>query len=147
MGAAPFAPFLTLQSQVAIDQALGITTSKLVASNILIGVRLLQTKPHLHFGLDLLATCYNRLQYIFTRGNTMLQSVEAKVIDAQHLQLNQPILIPAGSTVLVTIAAPEESDRQVWYTFSRYGLATAYGDDEPDYSVKLIKEPNPEYQP
>ena len=27
------------------------------------------------------------------------------------------------------------------------GLAMAYGDDEPDYSLAMIKEPNPEYKP
>ena len=58
-----------------------------------------------------------------------------------NLQLNQPIPIPAGSTVLVTIAAPEESERQVWYTFSTQGLAAAYGDDEPDYSKDLTGGP------
>ena len=76
----------------------------------------------------------------------MLQSLEATVIDAQHLHLNQPILIPAGSTVLITLASPEETERQDWLPLSVQGLAAAYGDDEPDYSAKLIKEPNPDYQ-
>ena len=77
----------------------------------------------------------------------MLQPMEATVIDARHLQLNQPIPIPAGSIVLVTIVSPEESERQAWYALSAQSLAAAYGDDEPDYSVRLVKEPNPDYQP
>ena len=77
----------------------------------------------------------------------MLQSLEATVIDAQHLQLTQPISIPAGSTVLISLASPEESERQAWLPLSAQGLAAAYGDDEPDYSVRLVKEPNPDYQP
>jgi hypothetical protein len=76
----------------------------------------------------------------------MLQPLEATVIDARHLQLNQPILIPVGSTVLITLASPEESDRQTWLPLSAQGLAVAYGDDEPDYSARMIKEPNPDYQ-
>ncbi len=76
----------------------------------------------------------------------MLQSLEATVIDAQHLQLTQPILIPAGSTVLVTLASLEETERQSWLPLSVQGLAAAYGDDEPDYPAKLVKEPNPDYQ-
>jgi hypothetical protein len=76
----------------------------------------------------------------------MLQSLEATVIDAQHLQLNQPILIPAGSTVLITLTSPDESERQAWLPLSAQGLAAAYGDDEPNYSAKMIKEPNPDYQ-
>ena len=77
----------------------------------------------------------------------MLQSLEATVIDARHLQLNQPIPLPAGSTVLITLTSPEESERQTWLPLSAQGLAAAYGDDEPDYPAKLIKEPNPDYQP
>jgi hypothetical protein len=76
----------------------------------------------------------------------MLQSLEATVIDAQHLHLNQPILIPAGSRVLVTLASPEETERQSWLPLSVQGLTAAYGDDEPDYSAELVKEPNPDYQ-
>jgi hypothetical protein len=91
--------------------------------------------------------CYNCQTFIaHLPGGTMLQSLEATVIDARHLQLNQPILIPAGSTVLITVASPEESDRQAWLSLSVQSLATAYGDDEPDYPARLIKEPNPDYQ-
>lgn len=76
----------------------------------------------------------------------MLQSLEATVIDAQHLHLNQPILIPAGSTVLITVTSPEESERQAWLFLAEQSLAAAYSVDEPDYSAKLIKELNPDYQ-
>ena len=76
----------------------------------------------------------------------MLQPLEATVIDARHLQLNRPILIPAGSTVLVTLVSSEESESQTWLALSAQSLATAYGDDEPDYPAKLVKEPNPDYQ-
>lgn len=76
----------------------------------------------------------------------MLQSMEATVIDARHLQLNQPILILAGSTVLITVTSPEESERQAWLSLAEQSLAAAYSVDEPDYPAKLVKEPNPDYQ-
>jgi predicted DNA-binding protein len=37
----------------------------------------------------------------------------------------------------------EESDQAF---LSERGLAEAYGPDEPEYSLDLIKEPNPEYE-
>lgn len=77
----------------------------------------------------------------------MLQSIEAKVIDAQHLQLNHPISNPAGSVVVITIATAEESEQQELYALSAHNLAMAYGADEPDYSTRVIKEPNPDYKP
>jgi hypothetical protein len=48
--------------------------------------------------------------------------------------------------VLVTLASYEETERQSWLPLSVQGLAAAYGDDEPDYPAKLVKEPNPDYQ-
>jgi hypothetical protein len=45
--------------------------------------------------------------------------------------------------------APDDlaDEREFWYRLSDEGLAMAYGDDEPDYSLAVIKEPNPEYKP
>jgi hypothetical protein len=34
-----------------------------------------------------------------------------------------------------------------WGQLAARHLETAYGENEPDYSPNLIKEPNPEYQP
>ncbi|MGP8216021.1 MAG: hypothetical protein ACLQQ4_10690 [Bacteroidia bacterium] len=36
-------------------------------------------------------------------------------------------------------------EKQDWDNLSFSGLAKAYGEDEPDYSNTVIKEPNPEY--
>ena len=33
------------------------------------------------------------------------------------------------------------------YQLADQGLAMAYGDNEPDYSLAVIREPNPEYKP
>jgi len=39
-----------------------------------------------------------------------------------------------------------EDDRTLWYRMSLQGLARAYGDDEPDYSLTQLKERNPDYE-
>ena len=73
--------------------------------------------------------------------------VEAQVIDARHLKLKRPIKIAPGSTVMITIEPAEGvAEDQEWYQISSQGLEAAYGEDEPDYSLDTIKEPNPEYK-
>jgi hypothetical protein len=42
-------------------------------------------------------------------------------------------------------ADTSDDERQAWVRVSQSGLAEAY-DDEPEYSLDLIKEPNPEYE-
>jgi len=34
-----------------------------------------------------------------------------------------------------------------WETVSLSAIAQAYGDEEPDYELAEVKEPNPEYKP
>jgi hypothetical protein len=77
----------------------------------------------------------------------MEHSVEAQVIDSRNLRLKKPINITPGSTVMVTIEpAGAVADDQEWYLLSSQGLEEAYSDDEPFYSVDMIKIPNPEYR-
>jgi hypothetical protein len=38
-------------------------------------------------------------------------------------------------------------EHNAWMTFGMQGLANAYGENEPDYTNVLVKEPNPEYTP
>jgi len=33
-----------------------------------------------------------------------------------------------------------------WSKFSAENLSRAYSDNEPDYSLALVKEPNPDYE-
>ncbi len=77
-----------------------------------------------------------------------MQSIEAQVIDPNHLKLMQPIQFSPGSTVRVTIEPLEGiRESQAWYQISVQGLASAYSDDEPEYSADLIRVPNPDFQP
>ena len=78
-----------------------------------------------------------------------MQMIESQVIDATHLELFQPIQIPPHSKIMIAVIAVEDlaDEREFWYQLADQGLAMAYGDDEPDYSLAVIKEPNPEYKP
>jgi len=40
-----------------------------------------------------------------------------------------------------------DEDRGGWMNFSAQNLNTAYGENEPDYDLSMVKEPNPEYKP
>ena len=39
-----------------------------------------------------------------------------------------------------------KAEQDDWRQFSGQGLSAAYGDDEPEYPVSLIKMPNPTYE-
>jgi len=78
----------------------------------------------------------------------MTQQLEAQVIDSEHLKLKRPIQFPPGSHVIIEIVPVEEDEeRRAWYRISAQGLETAFGENEPEYSLDLIKIPNQEYQP
>ena len=73
--------------------------------------------------------------------------VLAKVVDATHLELSEPIAGPPGRKVLVSVAesSDEDADREQWLALSVEGLRSAYGDAEPEYSPAMVREQNPEY--
>ena len=75
--------------------------------------------------------------------------VEARVMDATHLELAKPIDTRPGEKVVVSLLDPtlEDSERDAWLSNSCGTLASAYGDSEPEYNHGMIKEPNPEYGP
>ncbi|GEM_PF-288223 len=43
-------------------------------------------------------------------------------------------------------ARRRDAETAAWINLSAQGLAAAYGDDEPEYSLTLLKESNPEYE-
>jgi hypothetical protein len=74
--------------------------------------------------------------------------VEARVIDGNHLKLLQRINMPAGSRVMVSVTPIDElaEEDEAWPQMAAEGLAAAYGDAEPEYSVQLIRQHNPEFR-
>jgi len=46
----------------------------------------------------------------------------------------------------LVIDSNESGERRQWQQFSRSALVKAYGDEEPEYTEDMVKEPNPEYK-
>ncbi len=40
----------------------------------------------------------------------------------------------------------EENEMNEWHQFSGQHLSSAYGNDEPEYTLGMLKEPNPDYK-
>lgn len=38
-----------------------------------------------------------------------------------------------------------ENENSEWYQYSQKNLAEAYSYNEPEYTIQMVKEPNPEY--
>ena len=49
--------------------------------------------------------------------------------------------------IIAVLPKPSDEEREDWTRLSLESLARAYGDDEPEYSLDLIKEANPAYMP
>lgn len=69
--------------------------------------------------------------------------------DGDKIVLDEPFELEPDARLIVTVLPKEESDpeREDWLALSMWGLARAYGDDEPEYTLDMIKRPNPEYKP
>ena len=68
--------------------------------------------------------------------------------DGQHIHLDEPCDLQPDTQLLVTVLQEQKPDeeRETWLLLSSKGLERAYGEDEAEYSLDLIKEPNPEYE-
>ncbi len=62
--------------------------------------------------------------------------------DGQRILLDEPFDLPKGSRLMVTVLPPPPPDgmeNAQWSQLSSAGLARAYGDDEPEYSMDDVK--------
>jgi hypothetical protein len=69
--------------------------------------------------------------------------------DGDRIRLDEPFPLDPGTPLTVVVLSKDqepENERESWALFSRRGLAEAFGDDEPEYSLDLIKEKNPGYE-
>jgi len=57
--------------------------------------------------------------------------------DGKTICLDEPFDLPEGAQLMITVLEPaiSEQDRAGWLALSARGLARAYGDSEPEYSI------------
>lgn len=70
--------------------------------------------------------------------------------DGERIQLQENYPLPLNARLLVTVL-PESSDeektfRDFWRQVSAQSLSRAYSPDEPDYTLSMVREPNPDYE-
>ncbi len=63
--------------------------------------------------------------------------------DGKQILLDEPFELEPNVKLIVTVLPDERGD---WQLSAKKNLARAYGNDEPEYELDLIKEPNPEYE-
>jgi len=68
--------------------------------------------------------------------------------DGKEIKLDEPFKLKAGAKLLVVILPEQQSndEHEEWLMLSKKGLSNAYGKDEVEYSVEMVKEVNPEYE-
>jgi hypothetical protein len=67
--------------------------------------------------------------------------------DGRHVLLDEACDIPANTPLIVSVVIETlDEERQAWSEIALQSLARAYDEDEPEYSLDLIKEPNPDYE-
>lgn len=64
--------------------------------------------------------------------------------DGEHIQLDEPYPLTPGARLLVTLLLGEpDPERDAMLRLAAQGLACAYGDNEPEYTLADLKEINP----
>ena len=66
--------------------------------------------------------------------------------DGEHILLDDPIELLPNTKLLLTVTREPDEDQVAWLQLSTAGLTAAYGENEPDYPLTAIKEPNPDYE-
>ena len=61
--------------------------------------------------------------------------------DGERIQLDEPFELPLNASLMVTVLAPVNgAESTAWAQASAAGLARAYTDNEPEYSIADVKE-------
>ncbi len=64
--------------------------------------------------------------------------------DGKQILLDEPFELEPNTELMVTILRKSLNDeREDWTRLALESLERAYGDNEPEYSLDLIKEANP----
>ncbi len=68
--------------------------------------------------------------------------------DGEKICLDEPFALEPNTKLIVTILPKQvlDNEREDWLFLSGQRLEDAYGEDEPEYSLDLLKEVNPDYE-
>jgi hypothetical protein len=66
--------------------------------------------------------------------------------DGERILLDEPVELEPNTRLIVTVLPNHDAERELWLGLSEKRLEDAYGEDEEEYSLGLIKEANPEYE-
>lgn len=66
--------------------------------------------------------------------------------DGHHILLDEPYELTSDTKLVVSVIQTESDECTDWNSLSMASLERAYGEDEPEYSLDLIKEANPKYE-
>ena len=67
--------------------------------------------------------------------------------DGKQILLDEPFELEPDAKLIITVLPKSlGEEREDWARLALESLERAYGDDEPEYSLDLIKEANPEYE-
>jgi hypothetical protein len=66
--------------------------------------------------------------------------------DGRQILLDEPYELAPNTKLVVSVIQMQSDEPEDWTRFSLANLERAYGNDEPEYSLELIKEANPKYE-
>ncbi len=67
--------------------------------------------------------------------------------DGKQIRLDEAFELKPDTKLIITVLPkePPDEERSAWMRLSSKQLEQAYGENEPEYSMNQIKEPNPDY--
>lgn len=73
--------------------------------------------------------------------------VIGKIDEQGKLIVDELLPVHNKQVRVVLLIEEDEQERKDWIKLSVEGLSRAYGPDEPEYAVDMVKEINPKYNP
>jgi len=67
-------------------------------------------------------------------------------VDGRQILLDEPCELEPNAKLIVTVLPNHDSEHESWLRLSANGLRQAHSDSEEEYSLDLIKDPNPDYE-
>lgn len=68
--------------------------------------------------------------------------------DRKQIVLDEPYELEPETRLIVTVLSEDKvsDEQEAWLHLSRQGLENAYSKDEPEYTLDMIRRPNPDYE-